>query len=149
MIHSAAGNRRRVLQLHGLRIAEVQPVTPLRHDNRVLALRSLIPVVRILNLYRLAFSSSGWIDAREAVAKVVEHPQLLEVVGWNHMLWLAAHRKMADDLEGFRVDDVHAIAAAARNVDQRWKAAHRRSKPAGPVRGVDVEGVQHPPHARQ
>src|SRR2546422_9429739 len=103
MTHSGAGTRRRVLQFHGLRIAEVQPAKPLRHDNRVPAVRSVIHVVRILNLDGLALLSGGWIDAREAVAKVVEHPQLLEVVGWNDVLRLAAHRKMRADLEGDRV----------------------------------------------
>ena len=126
MIHTAAGNRRRVLQFHCLRIAEVQPAKPLRHDDRVLAVRSVIHVVRVLNLDGLAFLAGRWIDAREAVAKVVEHPQLLEVVGWNHVLRLAAHRKMPDDLERLRVDDVDGIAAAIRNVDQRRKMAHHR-----------------------
>ena len=65
------------------------------------------------------------------------------------MLRLAANAEVANDLISLRIDDVHAVTAGVRHIDERWERTNNRTKVSGRVRGVDIALVQNGWHARQ
>ena len=65
------------------------------------------------------------------------------------MLGLPAYAKVPDDPVSLGIDDINAIAAAVRHIDQRWKLTDHGAKIAGCVGRVDIALIQYGRHARQ
>src|ERR1017187_4835665 len=54
------------------------------------------------------------------------------------MLGLPTHAKVPDDTVSLRIDDIHAVTAAVRHIDQRWKLTDHGTEIAGRVGRVDI-----------
>src|ERR1700683_3005397 len=65
------------------------------------------------------------------------------------MLGLAAYAKVPNDTVSLRVDNIHAVTAAVRYIDQRREVTNHGTKIAGRVGRIDVAFVQDGWHARQ
>src|ERR1022692_4912403 len=65
------------------------------------------------------------------------------------MLGLPTHAKVPDDMVSLRIDDIHAVTAAVRHIDQRWKLTNHGTEIAGRVGRVDIALIQDRRHARQ
>ena len=65
------------------------------------------------------------------------------------MLGLPAYTEMPDDPVSRGVDNIHAVTAAVRHIDQRWKLTNHGTQIAGRVGRVDIAPVQDGRHARQ
>src|SRR5262249_41487094 len=139
---AATRHQHRFDQLHRLRVAKIQAVRALGDDDGVAAVGGEVQVVRILDLQRVDFVAGGGGDARDAVPEVVQHPQRLEIVRRRAVLRLSADLEVVHDLEGVRVDHIHGIPTAVRDVDALGKAAHHRAQIAGTSGGVYVVAVE-------
>ena len=149
MIRAAAGQSKRLDHAHGLRVAEMELVDALGHHDGEFAVGRVVHVVRIFDRDGLAVNSGGGVDLGKAVAKVVEHPQRLQIVGRRDVLGLAANGKMPNNAISFRIDNVDRITAAVGNINERRKLAHHGAELAGGVSGIDIQFVQNRRHSRQ
>ena len=128
---AALGHRQRVHQAHRVRIAEVEALEPLRHDDREPAVGREVEVVRILDRYRARGLGGAGVDRREAVAEVVVDIERPQVVGGRDVLRQGPDREGRDDLQRPLADHVDGVAHAVRHVHQRRIASHDRTEVTG------------------
>ena len=152
MIDAAAARHvDRVLQLHGLRIAEVQPLHGFGDDDRGLAVRREIHVVGIVDRDRLAGLARPGVDGREAallrVLGVVRHPQRAQVPRRDDVLRIEAHLELVDDLERGGIDHPDVVGLQVRHVDARQVAGDGRAQLGRRGFAVQVGRVRHRRHS--
>ena len=86
MVHPAAVDGGGLDQRHGARIAEIEPLQPLRDHDRVPPVGGEVEVIRISDGDRHALHPGHRINRRQAVAAVVGNPQRAQVPGRHHVL---------------------------------------------------------------
>ena len=146
MVNALAGNPQRVLDLHGMRIAEHEALHFLCDDDGVFTIGRVVHVVRILDVYGFPFLPCRWIDLRQAVALVIEYPQRRQIIGRGYMLGKPPHAKCFDDFVARGIDYGDGVAFGVGNVHSIWKVSHSRSQVSGPVRRIDVVGIENRRH---
>ena len=141
MVDAAAWDDQRVVELHGVGEAKIEPVLALGDHDRVAAAGREVKVVRVANRHRLTLRSPGdRADRRQAVADVVVDPKGLEVVRRGYMLGQESNGIVRNDLECPLVDYVDGVTGAVRDVDARRVAADSRAEVVRSVVRVDVCG---------
>ena len=86
------------------------------------------------------------IDLRQAVALVIEYPQRRQIIGRGYMLGKPPHAKCFDDFVARGIDYGDGVAFGVGNVHSIWKVSHTRSQVSGPVRRIDVVGIENRRH---
>src|SRR6516164_11395262 len=119
----------------------------LGHHDGVFAVGSVIHVVRIFNAYGLYLLASRGIDFSQAIAKIVQCPERLQIIRRSDVLRLAPDFEVVDDLEGSEDERVYGVAAAIRDINKVGEAPHRRGKIPGPSLRINIVGIDHPRHA--
>ncbi len=149
---AAASRGDRELHLHRLRIAEVEPLQFLGHDDRVLAVGRPIDVVGIVDRDRLARLAGQGIDRRQAAVGaafgVVGDPQRLEVPRRHDVLRIAADLERVDHLQRRGVDHRHRVRTPVGDIDPRQRVLDGGAELAGLGLAVEVGGIEHGRHAR-
>src|SRR5437660_91430 len=79
-----------------VRLSKVQPSLLLHSHDSVVPVGSVVHVVGIADVNRLAPLARRGIDARKTVSLIVQNPQRLHVIGWRDMLRQSADGKMID-----------------------------------------------------
>ena len=139
MVDAAAlGYRQRMHQPHRVRVAEIEALQPLGHDDRVPAIGGEVQVVRVLDRNRAPGTGGARVDRREAVAEVVVHVQRPQVVRRRDVLGKRADRELRDDFQRPLADHVDGVAQAVRHVHERRIAADDRTEVSGRVGAVHV-----------
>ena len=144
VVGARAGDGERMVQPHGLGVAEVEALQALGDDDGVAAVRCEVEVVRVGHRHGMSGLPGPWIDRRQAVALIVVHPERLQVVGGHHVLGVCADRELIDDPVGARVDHADGVALAVGNVDPAREVLHGRREPSRAIGCVDVVGVKKP-----
>ena len=147
------GHAERALQLHRVRVAEVEPLERLGDDDRGLAVRREVHVVRVVDGDRRAGLAGVRVDRREAAVGaalgVVGDPQRLQVPRGHDVLRVDPHVQRVDHLHGGGIDHRHRVRGAVRHVDAVQRGLRLGADLVGRVVAVEVVGIADRRHARQ
>ena len=130
------------MHAHRDRVAEVEPLQRLRHDDRVQPVGREVHVVRVGYAHGLSAPAGPRVDRGEAVARVVVHPEGAEVPRGCHVLRVRTRPEVVDDLVRVRVDHVDRVALRVRHVDPLGVVTDGGREPVRLVGGVHVVLVQ-------
>src|SRR5712692_165785 len=109
-----------------VRVAELDPLQPLDDVNGLAAVRGEIKVVGERNRDSLAVGAAGVdVDHGEAARPLVVDVQRAHVPGRCDVMRDESNRKVVDDLEGQRVDNVHGARGAVGHVNARRQLTKR------------------------
>ena len=98
-------------------VAEVEPLEALGDDDRAIAARREVEVVRIGDRARLAVATGERVDRRQGVAPVAVDPQRAQVPRGRDVLRLSRDAEASHDLERARIDLVDGVALRLGDVD--------------------------------
>ena len=129
----ASGDGERVLEGHGVRVAEVQAPERFGDDDGVAPVGGEVQVVGVPDGDRSSRPSGARVDRGEAIADVVVDVERLEVIGRRDVLRHGAGREVLDHLHRALADDVDGVAHRVRDVDERRVSAHGAGEHAGAV----------------
>jgi hypothetical protein len=104
-----------------VRIAEIEPIEPLGHDDRRFPVWREVEVVGVGHHNLRAGFRGLRIDRGQATVEtalaVVGDPQRFEVPGRNDVLWLEPDFEAVDDLHLLRIDDIDLVRTQIRHID--------------------------------
>ncbi len=150
----AAAFRRahRLLERHGVRIAEIEPLVLFGHDHGRAAVRREIEVVGVRHVDDGTGLRGARIDRHDeagaaARRRAARHPQGLQVVRGHDMLRMPPGGETADDAEPRRIDHIHIAAFDVRHVHARQRPRRGGAETAGSRFAVQVLAVDDRRHA--
>src|SRR5262249_19816169 len=143
MVHAPTRHGERILQAHGLWVAEVETPEPFSDNQGILPIWRKIQVVGIINLYCLPFFACRWIDLRQTVPLIVEHPQRLHIVGRHDMLRLCTGRKALKDLVSGGIDDIDGVADTIGDIEAYRETLDNWAELVWSRLGIDVMRIKH------
>src|SRR2546429_1709269 len=100
-------------------------------------------------MHRLTILPCGRIDWRQTVPLIVEHPQLLQVVGWHHMLRFLIGREIINNLVRVGINDVNGVADTIGDVEARGEIPDDWAELVRACFGIEVVRIKYRGHARE